>query len=102
VGTEHRPAKAGDASAKIYRVEILPKAQKELERIPKKQRKLVEDTIESLARNPRPAKYKPLKGMMYKGLCRVRSGDYRVIYQIRDDVLVVTVVTVGNRKDVYR
>jgi mRNA interferase RelE/StbE len=80
----------------------LPKAEKELVKIPKKIRKQVEDAIEALAGDPRPRGCKPLKGKVFAGLNRVRSGDYRIIYQVKDDVLRVIVVTVGNRKDVYR
>ena len=56
--------------------------------------------IDSLVENPRPRGVEKLAGE--EDLYRIRVGDYRVIYQIRDDVLFVLVVKVGDRKEVYR
>ena len=56
--------------------------------------------IRALADDPRPAGAKKLEGV--GDLYRVRAGDYRVLYQIEDARLVVLVVDVGNRRDVYR
>lgn len=56
--------------------------------------------MESLAVNPRPHGTKKLVGL--DQLFRVRVGDYRIVYQIQDDKLVVLVVGIGHRKDVYR
>jgi len=56
--------------------------------------------IAALADDPRPAGVKMLQGQ--HGYYRIRSGDYRVIYMIEDDVLVVLVVKVGHRREVYR
>lgn len=54
--------------------------------------------IALLAQDPRPPSSRPLKG---RPGYRVRVGDYRVIYTIHDDVLLIVVVTVGHRRDVY-
>ena len=51
-----------------------------------------------LAEDPRPPASRPLRG---RPAWRVRVGDYRVIYTIEDDVLLVVVVTLGHRRDVY-
>ena len=83
-----------------YRLEILPTAQRELASLPLKDRKKVDERIHSLAVEPRPPGAKALRG--HKGLFRLRVGRYRVIYQVRDDVLVVLIVKVGHRRDVYR
>lgn len=55
---------------------------------------------ELLALNPRPPKSKGLRG--FDELFRIRVGDYRVVYRIRETQLIVTVITVGHRKDIYR
>jgi mRNA interferase RelE/StbE len=52
-----------------------------------------------LKRNPRPNGYKKLKGN--ENLYRIRSGNYRVVYQIQEKVLIVLVVRIGDRKDIY-
>ena len=53
-----------------------------------------------LAENPRPTGYKVLKGDL-KGLLRVRTGDFRVIYTIKDDLLLVIILKIGGRRSVY-
>jgi mRNA interferase RelE/StbE len=60
----------------------------------------VDRKVDALAENPRPAGAKKLKGS--SELWRVRAGDYRVIYSIHDDVLLILVVKIGHRGDVYR
>jgi mRNA interferase RelE/StbE len=52
-----------------------------------------------LATNPRPANCKKLKG--FKGLYRIRAGDYRIIYRIEDNALIIEVIRIGDRKDIY-
>jgi mRNA interferase RelE/StbE len=56
--------------------------------------------IDSLSKNPRPSGSEKLQGA--DGLYRVRQGDYRIIYTIKDATLVVVVITIGNRREVYR
>ena len=58
----------------------------------------VQGAIALLARDPRPPASRPLKGRPGR---RVRVGDYRIIYTVTDDVLLVVVVTLGHRRDVY-
>ena len=84
----------------IYGLEIVPAAQKELSLLPLKDRKRVDDRIRSLADHPRPRGAIALTG--HKGLYRLRVGNYRVIYQIRDEVLRILIVKVGHRREVYR
>lgn len=84
----------------IYRIEILPVAKRELASLPVKDRHRVDERIRALAVDPRPPQTKALQGQ--KGLFRLRVGRYRVIYQVYDEVLLVMVVKVGHRRDVYR
>ena len=81
-----------------YRTELRPAAIKALRAIERKDRARIQGAIALLGENPRPPGARALHGC--DGL-RVRVGDYRIIYTIRDDVLLVVVVTLGHRKDVY-
>jgi mRNA interferase RelE/StbE len=83
----------------IYKISILRKAQKQLAKIPASDYKKVKQAILDLARNPRSSGSKKLKGR--RGW-RIRQGDYRVIYEIHDDKLIVIVLDVGNRRDIYK
>lgn len=65
----------------------------------KKQRQQIDSRIAKLARDPRPVGCQKLSG---ENSYRVRQGDHRIIYVIEDDLLVVTVVNVRHRRDVYR
>ena len=83
-----------------YRLFIKPSAVKEIEAIPtRKDRRRVVDRIESLADDPRPSGCQKLSGA---DKYRVRQGRYRILYAIRDERLIVTVVRVAHRKDAYR
>lgn len=82
-----------------YTVNILRVAQKQLARIDQVQRKRIIDAIFKLAEHPRPSGCRKLTG---RPAWRIRVGPYRVIYEIHDNRLVVLVVTIGDRKDVYR
>ena len=84
-----------------YEVHIHPKARKELAGLPRKVQRRLDRKIRQLAREPRGPSARPL-GAAGPDIWRLRSGDYRVIYQIQDERLVVLVVKVGHRKDVYR
>lgn len=82
-----------------YRVEITRKAEKSIGRLDKRTARRIADAIMSLADDPRPAGCKKLVG---DDRWRVRLGDYRILYLIEDDVLIVTVVEVAHRREVYR
>jgi len=83
----------------LYRVNIKRSALKELKRLPKQDATRVSRLINGLANNPRPKGCKKLKG--YTDLWRVRSGNYRVIYSIEDQILIIEVLEIVNRKDAY-
>lgn len=82
-----------------YRIVIKKSAAKELEKIVKKDRIRIVEKIQALAKDPRPAGSKKLSG---QEKYRLRQGDYRILYQIFEDELIVSVVKVGNRGDVYK
>lgn len=85
-----------------YRIEIAEKIEKELIRLNKKDKQHIIEKIDSLANEPRPGDCKKLKGNQRPPLYRVRSGNYRIVYSIQDEVLLILVVEIGHRKDVYR
>lgn len=82
-----------------YRVFIKASAAKELEAVPAKDRRRLATKIKALGSNPRPPGCEKLSGL---DRYRIRQGNYRVLYEIQGEVLIVLVVKVGHRKDVYR
>ncbi len=82
-----------------YNLTIRRKAQKQLAKLPSKDYKKVKQTIFNLANEPRPAGAIKLKG---REGWRVRQGNYRIIYEIIDKELVITVLDIDHRKDIYR
>jgi mRNA interferase RelE/StbE len=81
-----------------YTVLILPSAQKQLNKLPNAIATRIEDKMMDLGEDPRPPGCKKLKG---REAYRIRIGDYRVIYEINDGRLIVTVITIGHRREVY-
>ena len=84
-----------------YRVAILPAALKQLAELPKPDQRRIQQAIDGLANDPRPAAAKALQGKS-KGLHRIRVGNYRVVYTIRQSQLLVVVLRIGQRGGVYR
>ena len=82
-----------------YTVNILRSAQKQLAKINREDQRRIISAIRDLANDPRPVGSKKLSG---RDAWRIRIGDYRVIYEIDDDELLVLVVTLGHRREVYR
>ena len=82
-----------------YKISILRRAQKQLAKIPASDYKKVKLAILDLADDPRPPGSKKLKG---RPGWRIRQGDFRVIYEIQNDRLIIIVLDIGNRKDIYR
>jgi mRNA interferase RelE/StbE len=82
-----------------YRLLIKPSAAKELEALPTRDRRRVVRRVRALAEDPRPPGAEKLRGIE---LYRVRQGDYRVLYEIADAERAITVIKIGNRRDVYR
>ena len=82
-----------------YSLEIKRSAAKELAALPRQDRARIITRIQALAHEPRPPGCERLSG---QERYRVRQGDYRILYEIHDDVLIVMVVKIGHRRDVYR
>lgn len=82
-----------------YTIDFKKSALKELHKLPNKEVSEITKVIASLSDDPRPSGCKKLKG--YANLWRVRSGNYRVIYSIEDQILIVEILEVVNRKDAY-
>ncbi len=83
-----------------HRIELRPRAEKELAALPRDAQRRVARAIDALADDPRPAGCVALRGG--EGLLRTRVGVYRVVYIVEDDRLVVLVIRTGHRRDVYR
>jgi len=82
-----------------YKVVLRRSVAKDLRGIPKKDARRIVSAIRGLGEDPRPPGVKKLSG---QERYRLRLGNYRILYSIEDNVLTVTVVKVGHRRDVYR
>ncbi len=82
-----------------YSLEIKRSAAKELAQLPPKDRGRIIARIQALAEDPRPVGAEKLSG---QERYRVRQGDYRILYEIEDQILRIMVVKIGHRRDVYR
>ncbi len=82
-----------------YRIEVRPAAARQLRKLDPPIARRIQGAIALLADDPRPPASRPLTG---RPAWRVRVGDFRVIYTIEDARLIVVVVTIGHRRDVYR
>lgn len=83
-----------------YQIEFAPLAARQFKILPQGFQARVKKRIDSLSDNPRPAGVQKLEGI--EDLYRIRVGDYRVIYQIQDKALLILVVKIGHRREVYR
>ncbi|SFT73845.1 mRNA interferase RelE/StbE [Algoriphagus locisalis] len=82
-----------------YKVLLTSKAQKQLDKLSNNVANPILKAIISLADNPRPSGYKKLKG---RPAFRIRIQNFRVIYEIKDKVLLVGVIAIGHTKDIYK
>ena len=83
-----------------YRVEIKKSAAKSLAKMPEADQKRIAEKIDNLSENlPAPETTK-LKGN--NPFHRIRVGDYRIVFEIQDDILLILVVKIGHRRDIYR
>lgn len=85
---------------KRYRVEFTPSARREFLKLPDAVVVRLTPRILALGKNPRPTGSKKLS--VQENIYRIRIGDYRVLYEIQDKVLVVLVMKVGHRREIYR
>jgi len=82
----------------VYKITISKTAQKQLDKLQDNIADRLIEAIYSLANNPRPIGFKKLKG---RDGYRIREGNYRIIYEVIDNILVINVIAVGHRKDIY-
>ena len=82
-----------------YEIRFLPSVRKDLGGITKAAVRRIIEKIDQLAENPRPPDCEKLTGST---LFRIRVGAYRIVYEIKDNDVIVVVVKVGHRRDVYR
>lgn len=82
----------------MYKVQIERKAQKKLIKITAPYYANTKTAILNLSNDPRPQGFKKLKG---RDGCRIRVADYRIIYEIHNDRLVIQVIDLGHRKNIY-
>lgn len=83
-----------------YKITFAPSAAREFKKLPKELQQRLRPAIDSLATEPRPPGVIKLTGQA--DLYRIREGDYRIVYTVEDGVLVVLVVAIGDRKEIYR
>jgi mRNA interferase RelE/StbE len=83
-----------------YSVEFRPAALRELRALPKATAKRIVSSVEKLAAEPFPPGVKKLAGR--ENLYRIRVGDYRVLYEVHKTVLVILLVRIAHRREVYR
>lgn len=83
-----------------YKVEFSAPADRQLSRLPLRLQARLVRRVDRLAEEPRPTECRKLAGRTNR--YRIRVGDYRVIYEVRDDVLLVLVLRLGHRREVYR
>jgi mRNA interferase RelE/StbE len=84
----------------VYEVRIKTSALRALNKLPTEVQKRVLRAVATLSHTPRPVGCKLMKGR--PGHWRIRLGDYRMIYIIRDSTLTIQVIEVGHRRDIYR
>lgn len=83
-----------------YKVFLDPSAERDLKKIDISRRPKIVDAIDDLVATPRPEGVRKLSGSEDK--YRIRVGDYRILYQIKDRELIVLVVRIAHRRDAYR
>lgn len=84
-----------------YRIEFDRRVKKDFKSVPTQDIERIKAAISDLSSNPRPLGCKKLKGKNYDYF-RIRVGDYRVVYIIEDQVLLIIIVRVGHRKEIYQ
>ena len=84
----------------MYRIEFVRRAHRAFRNLPVEVQRRLDPAILALASDPRPAGCKKLAGE--ESLWRIRVGDYRIVYQVQDARLLVLVVKIGHRREIYR
>lgn len=84
-----------------YTIDFAPRIEQQLNLISKDIKKLIFERIDKLKTDPRPENIEPLQGTD-KGLFRIRQGNYRIVYSIQDQKLLILIVRIVHRKEVYK
>jgi mRNA interferase RelE/StbE len=87
-------------SSSHYEIHYKRSVEKELRKLPSTQLKAIVTKIQALATDPHPTGSVKLRGS--SDLFRIRHTDYRIIYQVNDNALVILVIKVGHRREIYR
>jgi len=82
-----------------FRIEFTPRSIREIKKLPHQVQDDLREAIAGLGANPRPPRAEKMKGYPW---FKIRVGDYRVVYAIEDKILLVLIIRVGDRKEVYR
>lgn len=83
-----------------YTIELTPQAFRQFKKLPRDAQTQVRNCIDALISDPRPPGCENISG--WPGLHRVRTGNYRAIYEVQDTQLLVLVVLIGDRRDIYQ
>ena len=83
-----------------YRIEFTSSATRDFSKLAEDIRQRLLPKIDALADDPRPMGVQKLQGG--ENRYRIRAGDYRIVYEIRDKILVILIVGIGHRREVYR
>jgi mRNA interferase RelE/StbE len=83
-----------------YTVQLAPAAKRQLRKLDRSIQERVVRRLEKLEKDSRPPGVEKMEGE--EGTYRIRMGEYRIVYEIRDKVLVVLVLKVGHRREIYR
>lgn len=84
-----------------YQIEFSRRAEKELKQLPRQDQKRISDKIDALSQEPRPLGVEKLQGRG-EDAYRIRVGMYRVLYEVHDRELIILVIKIGHRREVYR
>ena len=84
----------------LYKVQLAPAAERQIKKLERAVQKRIIERLESLEQNPRPHGILKLEGS--DNTFRVKVGDYRIVYEIQDENVLVLVLRVGDRKEIFR
>ena len=84
----------------LYTVIVLPRARKSIERLDQIMRARIQAALELLAEHPRPPRSTPLVGET--DVYRVRVGDYRILYSVKDEIRIIEIRRIAHRREAYR
>ncbi len=83
-----------------YAIRFRPSAARAMRKLPRAAQERIAPRIEALGENPRPPDAEKLTGQ--QSGYRIRAGEYRILYEVRDAVFIVTIMKIGHRREVYR